>query len=257
MLLPYELLGQGGIAMQDEQETTAVRVNPLMFMSLDPVMQRAQGLPGPPEPAALLSDILTTGKTTQSIKDVISRYERLSPLDPKLQITIHDDWVLTEIVELARSAKTLYLIAQYRACIALCGYVGETIATFVFEQTKLRVGGRELTPSQTRALLGKPFEELEQGRRIDIIKVLLGWDQSQVSKAHELRTIRNRYLHRKVPPATALEEKDAITAYRLAVELAEPFANLKLGSAGSVAPTPGQLQYLREGKGDQKSESGD
>lgn len=243
--------------MDEEQVTTAVQVNPLTFMSMDPTMRRAQGVSGPPEAGALLNDLLTCGQTTQSIADVVLRYEELGPLDRRLQIALHDEGVLTELVGLARSAKMLYLIAQYRACIALCGYIGETIVSFAFEQTKLRIRGKDATDSQFRALFGEPFEKMDQERRIDIIKVLLGWDEAPVSKAHELRTIRNRYLHRRRSAARASEGKDAAKAYRLAVELAEPFANLRLGPEGTVTLSPGQLGYLHQKRGSRKTPPGE
>lgn len=233
--------------MSEHEETTEVQVNPLIFLSLDPVIQRAQGRSGEVEASALLRD-LRVGQTLEDLEKVAQRYAVISKLDSLVQIVLHDQRILEKIIWPLRSAKKAYVLGDYLACVALAGSIGEMVASFVFDLAGVRLGGKPLTAKQQTRLFGRPFEELSQYRRVDILHAFGLWDAGQVQKATELRKIRNKYLHRLSAELTGIEKK-AACAYRLAVELAGPVVGLPLGKGGSIVLDPKLREYLRRTRG--------
>jgi len=234
--------------MSEQDMTTNVRVNALKFLSLDPLLRKAMGRSGPPEPSALLDDILSDVERGSGLGGALERYGEISAFDQKITIALHDDQELSEFVSVLRAAKTLYVIGHYLACIALCGYLGEAIAVFLIEQTQIRVRKQPLSRSAFEKVFGADPDGLSQARRLAILGVMMGVDRDLLEKANRIRKIRNKHLHPGQPRSDTMK-RDASEAYGLAAELVEPFAGLAIGEDSKVRLNPTQTQYWRSLEG--------
>ncbi len=230
--------------MADQRQTIDVWVNPLMFGSLDPMLAAASGREVRLEPSAFLWDLLHNPPGDWQ-KQIVERYERISQLDQMMPLVPADALILQKVVWPLRSAKQSYVLAQYLACVALAGAVGEMVASLVFEIEHLKLKGQPLDRAAQKRLFGLPFEELGQYRRADVLEALGLWARGQVPKATDLRKMRNKYLHRLSADQTRIE-KDALAAYRLALELAASTVSLPVGDGGIAVPSESLLRHIRQ-----------
>lgn len=217
-------------------------INPLLFMSLDPLLQKAAGRTGEVETAALLSD-LTRNRASDPVAEITSRHKEISRFDHLLHIVPADDLILRKIVWPLRSAKQAYMLGDGLGCIALSGCIGEMVASLTFEFIELRLGQTPVTLNSEKRLFGGTFEGLSQSRRVDILHALGAWTDDQVKKAGELAKIRNKHLHRLSADVSHME-REAALAYRLAVELAASAVAFRIGDKGTVVVEEKLGRYL-------------
>jgi hypothetical protein len=229
--------------MSGERETTTVQVNPLLFMSLDPLLRKMAGSEKAISAGSVLSDLLR-GMARDPIAEIERRYAEISHLDYLLRIVPHDDKVLSKIVWPLRSAKQAYLLDDSLACIALAGATGEMVASFVLDLAGIRLGDKPLTPKLQRWLFGNTVERLTQARRVEVLRAFGVWSDAEVTKANELAGIRNRYLHRISQGAESMRA-DALRAYQCALELTSWAVNLPIGEGGTIVLPEGIRRYLR------------
>jgi len=232
--------------MSDESHTLQTFVNPLLFFSLDPLFT-GRGLKKKRFSSASFLRDLVGKPTLDARKEIEARHESVAPLENDLYCVPDDPRLLARIVWPLRLAKATYLLGGYLACIALAGTVGETVAVFVFNLARLTLRGKSVDRGIQRGLFGGSFEELSQYRRTRVLAVLGLWDDQHTQKADELRTIRNKYLHRLSVDLTEIQQ-DALQAYALAVQLAAAAINLPIGAEGTVKITPQLRRYLKQAK---------
>ena len=232
--------------MTQTGETVDGWINPLLFMSLDPLLQKAAGRTGEVDATALLSD-LTRNRASDPIAEITGRYSEIAKFDHLLQIVPADDLILRKIVWPLRSAKQAYMLGDNLGCIALSGCTGEMVASLTFEFIELRLGQTRMTTNSEKLLFGGTFEGLSQSRRVDILHGLGAWTDDQVKKAGELAKIRNKHLHRLSADVSHME-REAMQAYRLAIELAAGAVAFRIGDKGTVVVDEKLGRYLRQGK---------
>jgi len=232
--------------MAENGELVEAWVNPLLFISLDPLLQKATGKTGQVDATALLSD-LTRNRAVGPVSEISGRYNEISKFDHLLPIVPADDLILTKIVWPLRSAKQAYVLGDNLGCIALSGFTGEMVASLTFQFLGLRLGQTPMTPKLEEQLFGGTFERLSQSRRVDILHALGAWTDDQMKKAGELAKIRNKYLHRLSADVNRME-LEAELAYRLAIELAAGAVGFRIGDKGTVVVEKKLRRYLNKSK---------
>ena len=231
--------------MADQCHTINAWMRPLSLGWLDPIVAAASRQEEVRlDLSAFLRNLLHHSRGDLA-KQIIERRQGIDRFDEMMLIVPADALILQKVVWPLRSAKQSYVLAEYLACIALAGTVGEMVATLVFEMAHLNPKGQPLDRAAQKRLFGRPFEELGQYRRADVLEALGLWTTDQVSKATELRKIRNEYLHRLSSDQTRVEGK-ALTAYRLALELAASTVNLPVGDGGIAVPSESLLRHIRQ-----------
>ncbi len=217
-------------------------INPLLFISLDPLLRKAAGNTSEVSATALLSD-LTRNHTADPVLAITDRYNEISKFDRLLQIVPVDNLILSKIVWPLRSAKQAYMLGDNLGCIALCGCIGEMVASLTFQFIGLRLGQIPMTSALERQLLGAPFEKLNQSRRVEVLRALGAWTDDQAKKAGELAKIRNKHLHRLSADVNYME-REAMQVYSLAIELAAGAVAFRIGDKGTVVVEEKLGRYL-------------
>lgn len=230
--------------MADDDELVDGWVNPLLFLSLDPLFQKAAGKTDEVDARALLSD-LTRNLGSDWAAEITERHKEIARFDRLFPVVPVDDVILNRIVWPLRAAKQGYLLGDDLACIALSGCVGEMVACLTFEFLGLRIGQAKLTPRLQAELFGGTFEKLSQSRRGKVLHALGAWIDDQAETARALTEIRNKYLHRLSADVTDIRQK-ALKAYELATGLAAGVAAFRIGDQGTLVVEEKLRRYLRK-----------
>lgn len=126
--------------------------------------------------------------------------------------------IVAKLVTPLRSAKASYMLGDMLGVIAHCGLVAEMVATLLFDMAELRHNDAPLDESQQRSLFGRPFEELGQERRLDVLRAYELITEEDRQAFRMVKRLRNKYLHAFSHEPTD-PERDALDAYYHAYRL--------------------------------------
>jgi hypothetical protein len=239
--------------MSDESRTEPTVLNPLIFLSLDPLFTGGGLKRKRFSSVGFLCDLVGVlsadpHKHIPTLRKAIAaRHDDLAPLENDLFLVPAEKQLLDRIVWPLRGAKATYLLGNFLACIALAGTVGEMVAQLVFDSARLSVRGKALDEEGQKVRFDRTFERMFQSRRIRVLEDLGLWSPDQAKKARDLSEIRNKYLHSLAVDLTAAQDH-ARRAYGLAAELAAATVNLPIGAEGTVKITPQLRRYLKQAK---------
>jgi hypothetical protein len=130
-----------------------------------------------------------------------------------------------------RHAKTSYMLGNYVGSIALCGLVAETMAILIYELNTDSAQERE------------EFEDLDQYRRVAILKERALITPTLVQRFGDIRGMRKQYLHVWTSTGSRVQE-DARRSYAIATELVREAMSIKF-SEGRVILPPKVAEYLK------------
>jgi hypothetical protein len=214
-------------------------VGPLMFMTSDGRTAN--------EGTASAQDVLKylCAPDASSVVDaVVARHREITEQVDQLLAVPADHWILTRMVWPLRYAVGSYMVGNFVGTIALCGLVAEAFTVLLFESCEVRLGQQPLDGRLQRELLGREFGELTQERRINILGATGRIDSKMRSWFHELRGLRNKYIH---PSSGSWEgaSTDARKAFDLTMLVVLRFFP-QLTDQGSFAVDPGLMRYLKD-----------
>lgn len=144
----------------------------------------------------------------------IEAYRKISAIEsdtPVKFIPIEERIVARMILPL-RHAKAAYVVGNYLGVIALCGMVAEMSAILMFELAELNMG-----EDQQQLTFGRPFANLGQERRVDVLKGYGLLEDRQIHWFGTIRGIRRKDLHFLDELPTT--EQEALDVYRSALGL--------------------------------------
>lgn len=111
-----------------------------------------------------------------------------------------------EFVRLIPVLSDLYVHGFYHAAVALAGLIAERLCCDIIEIENFQVRGKTLSSDEKQAMMKLQFRNL--------INLLAKWaliQKSTKKSLHEIRDIRNRYVHpRQSPPVNPKEDAKRI-----------------------------------------------
>jgi hypothetical protein len=192
-------------------------------------------------PAERLLDYLFAPSSERGRDAFVARYREIMAAVPDpFAVAPNEPNILNKLVWPLRHAKGSYALANYLGCIALCGMVGEMAAILLWDISKVRLSGREMNPSEERALLGSTFERLGQERRAQVLQVF-GFINADTKVAFDsLREIRRKYLH-LFSHSHEQVAADAQKAFHDAAEAVKVVLGQSFEDGKFIAPRVGEL----------------
>lgn len=177
------------------------------------------------------------GRPVNSLTDsILLRYIEITKDDTHVSIVPVVARITKQLSEPLASAKREYCFGEYLACIALCGVVGELLAVYLWNYSKVKINNTELNQSDERKLFTRPFQEQTQGRKIGILSAFdIGKDSLQTFS--DLNVIRNRHLHPKLT-LTSDDQSDAKNAFLLASALYKNLLGVNLEGNDKLILSP-------------------
>lgn len=181
-------------------------------------------------------------------EDVIDRYKKATKSESHTIVTTTQNEIVNRIVRPLRLSKKYYALGEFSAVLALCGMCSEMLCLLVWRMNSVHlndeIGGRiRINERQEKQLFGKKFEDLEQSRRIRVLRCLQFIDDEQQRLFAEIAKKRNKILHRweieKKP-----EEESALDCLNGAMKLFSIITQIKLADASSLSVNPKLLSYL-------------
>jgi len=184
--------------------------------------------------------------TKKDIGGLVGRYKRISIEDPRLSLPPAHEKILAKLIWPLRNAKGSYMLGNYLATIALCGFAAEMAAILLFDISEISFAEKPLTDDRQSRIFGSKFEKLGQYRKIEILHELELISDSIKAEYTFVREKRRKYLHFLSQDDKQIE-KDAIDVYLSAVRIAVDTIGQKTKN-GKLEFRPGMLRFLeREG----------
>lgn len=191
-----------------------IHKNPLSWPEAEePPGERFPPIPLTPE-QAFYEFLCGPRRYHQDLERFTSSYRMITAVeaDTPLIIVPDEDRIVGRMVLPLRHAKACFVLGNFLGVVALCGMVAEMTAMLLFELADLR-----LDEEGQRLTFGRPFANLGQERRVD---VLVGYgllEDRQTQWFGTIRRIRRKDLHFLDEPPTT--EQEALEVYRSALGL--------------------------------------
>ena len=152
-------------------------------------------------------------KVPDPIKTLQKRYKDFSNnVEETLLSPEHPD-IIKNFIRPLLEAKQCYILKMPIASISLSGFVGEMVANWRWEMLDPKIKSQTLDKKTQELLSGRKFENLEQAKKIKVLKTLEHLDKETANSFNRLKDIRNNNLHIKTKPPKGLD-KDAQEAYK-------------------------------------------
>jgi hypothetical protein len=148
-----------------------------------------------------------TPEQKRSLEDSVKKWltsEFQRSLDDKVTRAFETSWfgplpLVHQFVQFMPGLFDLYVNGFYHAAVALAGLTAERLCYDLIEVSNLQVDGKSLSNNEKQLI--------EKMRWYDLIELLAQWSLIQKStrqSLHEIREIRNRYVHpRQLTPENA------------------------------------------------------
>ncbi len=109
---------------------------------------------------------------------------------------------------------------------------------------KIQIYGAKISSTKEKTLLGKPFEKINQSRRIKILSIL-GWiTDSQKMLFNQIREERNNYLHPWQEDNFKDEKEKALATYKNTCKLFREITGTKIKNSSSIEANPLLVQWM-------------
>ncbi len=225
-----------------DNQFLAVYIHPLGISALDePMPVNVSHEPGDVA-LRLLGDMLDD--RSQPLEVARRRYRELLHNTTQLPMAPMHDAIMHHVIRPLNEAIHCYVCGMPTACIAQSGLVGEMVALWRFRMLQPNVDGKQLDDGVQRQLFGRPFDELRQYQRVNILKVTDTLDEAVVQAFQRLRQIRNRYLHNMIEPSHDTDE-DASEAIQHATTLVAKTLDISFSDGRIVFP-PKVMAYIKD-----------
>lgn len=126
---------------------------------------------------------------------VLDRYCEITNQETHLSITPAYDEFILRIINPLIYGKKYYCLGEYISCISMSGLVGEMLAILLWKISEFTIKGVKVSTAQEKRLFGNHFERLGQERRLEILLTMQVIDTEDKVKFHEIKDIRNKYMH--------------------------------------------------------------
>jgi len=148
-----------------------------------------------------------------------------------------------------RYACKAFCFGLYGPSIAMSAVAAESLQILIWEMNGISIKNRVLSKKDEDVLFGKKFEDLNQVRRIKILKTFDFITSEQENNFDYIRKKRNGYLH---PWKDELrnEEEDALICYQKTFVLFREITGVKIKNAGSIEANPLLIKWMNRQKKD-------
>jgi len=180
-------------------------------------------------------------------EDILGRYIEVTTKETHTSIVPHTERLAERLLKPLRSAKKNYCLGEYSATITLCGTVAEMLTLLIWEINDVRLKGEQISGKEERGLFGKVFDDLNQARRLKILKTLGFISDNQFQKFEQIRQKRNSYLHSWTIDLSN-EKQDALNSFKCIFQLFMEITEIGLADAGTVKVNPKILKLFRDSK---------
>jgi hypothetical protein len=198
------------------------------------------------DPALLVRD-LCRDRPADPIESIKKRYLKLSTEDLDIFIVPAKNLILENIVLPLKSAKQAFCLADFIACIALCGMVCEMAIVFIYDLAASLWHISHLDPKYKKIFAARRYERLAQGQRVKELRKLGAIPDELAEDANTVRRIRRECLHFLDKDYARLEE-DAYEAYTATFRVIRSLVALPLGKQKKLA-IPAHVKSYLESKG--------
>jgi hypothetical protein len=219
----------------------SVTVNPLNWVQFEAGTPISHRTPTPEE----VLNFLCQPEMSHEITELVDRYRKISIESEPLFVVPYEENFLNSLVWPLRHAKSSFMLGNYVGVLALCGYVSEMLAIFLFEISGFNIGDKDTDDSNMSKLFGRPFEKLGQLRRIEVLLAIGEIDDDLYSLFEQVRIARNKYLHLPTERSESLES-DAIETYNWTVSLVVKGLGLEVVEAGKISFKPKVMNFLKK-----------
>lgn len=128
-------------------------------------------------------------------RDVLERYVEVSGRETYTAIFPHTDKLFERFLVPFKSAKRMYCLGEYLACIELSAHLGEMLALLLWQITPITLNGKRMDSALEKALWGSEFEKMGQEKRIDLLRALAAASDEDAQLFDFLRATRRKYFH--------------------------------------------------------------
>jgi hypothetical protein len=189
-----------------------------------------------------LAAMFTPGEPFES-SSVQARYRAITSSHPPLFAPPAEGRILNQLIWPLRHAKACYVVGNYLATIALAGIVAEMTAILIHDLMDRLFNNRAMTPEDEAQIYGRSFEELDQRRRIEVLRGYGALTAEAFEAFGRLRGTRKKHLHL----AQLVDEKelsrDARAMFRDAVLVVAACIGQNMND-GKLVLTPQMMRYL-------------
>ena len=176
---------------------------------------------------------------TSFTREILERFREINTTDTFMSVAPSIQKLLKPLKDSCKA----YSLGLYSASIALSAVVAESMQILIWEMHGMKINGSMMTSEQEKVVLGKKFERIYQDRRIEMLYTCDWITLDQKSFFHNIRIIRNRYLH-SWREDFSNEKKEALLCYHQAFKLFREITGVTLSSASSVAANPLLIQWM-------------
>jgi len=170
-------------------------------------------------------------------KQILERYVEATTEESHAVIVPHTKEIFERLLKPLRSAKKCYCLGDYAATIALCGTVGEMLAILLWKINDVRLKGNPITEQDEAGIFGSTFENLNQDKRLRVLKTFGHITEAQFASFEVIRKSRKPYLHLWTTDLQN-EQADALNVFKKSFQLFKEITGIGLADAGTVKVNP-------------------
>lgn len=123
-------------------------------------------------------------------QEVLARYADVSTSEFYNPIWPYTEKLVQRFLHPLKSAKRLYCLGEFLACIEICAHLSEMLVQLIWEMSN--VG---LTEEEEKMRFGSTFEKLSQQKRIDVLADFKLIEKKAEEDLNLLRVTRRKYFH--------------------------------------------------------------
>jgi len=169
--------------------------------------------------------------------EILERYVEATTEDSHTAIVPYTKEIFERLLKPLRSAKKCYCLGDFAATIALCGTVGEMLAILLWKINDVRLKGKPITEQDEIGIFGSSFENLNQDKRLKILKTFGHITEPQFASFEVIRKSRKPYLHLWTTNLKN-EQSDALDVFKKSFQLFKEVTGIGLADAGTVKVNP-------------------
>lgn len=170
-------------------------------------------------------------------RKILERYVEATTEDLHMAIVPHTKEIFDRLLKPLRSAKKCFCLGDYVAAVALCGTVGEMLAILLWKINDAKIKGNSITKQDEIGVFGSSFENLNQDKRLKILKTFGYISETQFNNFDIIRKSRKPYLHLWTTDLKN-EQSDALVVLKKSFQLFKEVTGIGLADAGTVKINP-------------------
>lgn len=187
-------------------------------------------------------------------KEILERYIDATTEDSHISIFPHTKEIFERLLKPLISVKKNYCFGDYTAAIASCGIVGEMLAILIWKINEVRLKGNIITEDEEKGLFDRPFEKLNQDRRLRILRTFGFINEDQYKNFVYIKDARRPYLHLWTA-VIRNEKKDALNTLKKSLQVFKEITGIGLATAGTVKINPLLLKLFKNVDAEYKVDS--